>query len=219
MNPVAKRMMPNPTSGQELLPVNGRLPPLLGRITDVELTAGPNDVVEPCPNSVVEAPTCFLVVVVTPCAVVEVTTSVDPETWVELVVVPGTVVVSCGTVVVVGCVVVVEHSHVVVGGLWVVVVQSHVVVGACVVVVQSHVVVGACVVVDVVGAVVVVLVLVDVVDDVLLEVVEDGVGLFEPQNCTFEMSGVFPLPCSPPWPTLGKPEFEKVPEVWAGEIV
>lgn len=197
--------MPSATRGVELLPVKGRLPGLFALNTDVELTVGPNDVLVPWPTTVVSPPKEALVVLVAAFVVV-VTTSVDPDTSVELVdgfvVVPATVVVvSCG------CVVVVVHSHVVVVGWCVVVVQSHVVVvGWFVVVVHSPQVVlvdGLVVEVELVLEVVVV----DLVVVVVLE------GWFEPQNCTLEMLGTFLL-C----PTFGKPAFEKEPVTCGGEI-
>jgi hypothetical protein len=52
-------------------------------------------------------------------------------------------------------------------------------------------------------------------DDVLVDDDEDTDGCtLNPQNCTFEMSGVF-LWCSP---TFGRPAFEKVPESCGGVI-
>jgi len=49
---------------------------------------------------------------------------------------------------------------------------------------------------------------VELVDDV----VDDGAVAVGPQNCTSEMSGVFPLP------TFGRPPFVNVPESWGGVI-
>jgi hypothetical protein len=77
------------------------------------------------------------------------------------------------------------------------------------------------VLVDVVLDVGVVVLVVEVLVDVVLELVVDDVlelvlelvvvtGGVSPQNCTFEMSGVLPVP------TGGSPSFENVPAVWGG---
>jgi hypothetical protein len=62
-------------------------------------------------------------------------------------------------------------------------------------------------------------VVLDVDEDAVLDVdedavddVDDGGCALGPQNCTFETSGVFP------WPTFGRPPFEKVPLNCGGVI-
>ncbi len=225
--PIATRIRPRAINGTELEPVRGSGVPSTGRpvTTVVEVTTGAS-----CAT--------WVVVVTAGIEVVDVD-GVGPL----VVVAPGSVVVVTGTVVVVDVAVVDVVDVVlvdVVGGTVVVVVDVvevvlvDVVAGTVVVVVEVVLVdvVGATVVVvvDVVGATVVVVV--DVVGGTVVVVVVVVVGVvfgavvvvsgtvvvvvggwLSPQNCTLEMSGMFPLP------TSGSASFENCALVWGGENV